>query len=834
MERTPVKMIFVGELKATCENGRIFAGLEGHRKISLSPQSKALKVSGTRGSLNKTAARVVSRYRQSRVLNRQKKDNTTFGINCRCQPKCVVNIIKEFDDRKKELIGEVGFDGLLDIKLTKVNRQFGAWLLSKVDPKSCAIVKDVNQELPFGPNDVNAVFGLPCSGQPIIPCSQDELDGKKQILCEIFEIPNFSHMKISLLERILKKQYGYPMTIDEKRVFMAAFVLYVTTKLLAPQSCANFISPRYIMVVSDVDNIKQYNWSQFVVDEVKKAAESMPTYFPNKAQLSINGCIIFLMVKYLRNLQFRKVGITCVKTCHISQFEDDQIARMIQQDVVSKHNPGFPFPRYGKLQLMKEPRENNPHVPELSPLNLCSGSKIPSRAIDGGKNLIKFLESHFSSLDVRGTVGSQAYEELKSYVQDGFDRIDEILPTISDFVDISTMQTAIHASDLFKRAFKTNITAAVKIAIRAAVMKVIDTIEDIQGPLHPWGDTTAMGYHTPTNYSTHATKDASQLDQPTEFGSDGQKKRKYTVENPPSHLLKHMSKRVVKPNRKLMSPFMSKQCSTERLESRIADDLYSYIMSISDDASLEKTWLQSSHPFRISLTLRNIQETIKIGSQMDSDSLNLAIRIMFQQEVERFHNTNYLGWRHFINQDFGMYALAGEEFWEASHQLAHFSGPEVVYDVSESHLILIPVHLFNHYVLYVFNMESKKLSVLDSLNTEDPLGESRFTRHDKIKIMVSQCVMECMRLASPGWNMDILNWDFETVENIPEQQNGDDCGFYVFNFMVNYDGRRLLNPITEDPYYLRRQFLIHLLTLRDNEAILPEYVVDRLRQIKDN
>lgn len=39
---------------------------------------------------------------------------------------------------------------------------------------------------------------------------------------------------------------------------------------------------------------------------------------------------------------------------------------------------------------------------------------------------------------------------------------------------------------------------------------------------------------------------------------------------------------------------------------------------------------------------------------MDSDSLNLAIRIMFQQEVERFHNTNYLGWRHFINQDFGV------------------------------------------------------------------------------------------------------------------------------------------------------------------------------------
>nr|XP_025882983.1 uncharacterized protein LOC112939680 [Oryza sativa Japonica Group] len=300
-----------------CKSGAAGAKSRSHSSTG-HPKQQAFKVSGTRGNLQKTAARVVSRYRQSRVLNRQKKDNTTFGINCRCQPKCIVNITKDFDDRKKELIAEIGFDGILDIKLTKVNRQFWAWLLSKVDPKSGTIVTDFNQELPFGPNDVNAVFGLPCSGQLIIPCSQDELDGKKQKLCEIFEIPNFSHLKISLLERVLKKQYVHPMTIDEKREFKAAFVLYVTTKLLAPQSCANFISPRYIRAVADVDNTKQYNWSQFVVDEVKKAAESLPKRFPNTTQQSINGCIIFLMAKYFSKLVIRKVGITSVKSCHIS------------------------------------------------------------------------------------------------------------------------------------------------------------------------------------------------------------------------------------------------------------------------------------------------------------------------------------------------------------------------------------------------------------------------------------------------------------------------------------------------------------------------------------
>ncbi|KAF0895760.1 hypothetical protein E2562_014367 [Oryza meyeriana var. granulata] len=90
------------------------------RRITFSPQSKAFKVSGNRRSLSKTVARVVSRYRQSRVLKSQNKNNHAYGINCGCQPRCIVNVVKDIDDRKKELIGEIGFDGILDIKRTKL------------------------------------------------------------------------------------------------------------------------------------------------------------------------------------------------------------------------------------------------------------------------------------------------------------------------------------------------------------------------------------------------------------------------------------------------------------------------------------------------------------------------------------------------------------------------------------------------------------------------------------------------------------------------------------------------------------------------------------------
>uniref|UniRef100_A0A0E0R6X5 Ubiquitin-like protease family profile domain-containing protein n=1 Tax=Oryza rufipogon TaxID=4529 RepID=A0A0E0R6X5_ORYRU len=195
-----------------------------------------------------------------------------------------------------------------------------------------------------------------------------------------------------------------------------------------------------------------------------------------------------------------------------------------------------------------------------------------------------------------------------------------------------------------------------------------------------------MGYHTPTNYSTHATEYENLVEQPTD-------------------------------TRHFDHKFGASQCTPTKFNGAPAGDEF---------------W-EASH-----------QLAHFTGPEVVYD----------------------------VSDSHMMYAVAGDEFWEASHQLAHFTGPEVVYDVSDSHMIPIPVHLFKHYVLYVFNMESKKVSVLDSLNTQDPLGESRFTRHDKIKIM--------------------------------------------------------------DPYYLRRQFLIHLLALRDNEAILPEYVVHRLRHIKYN
>ena len=160
---------------------------------------------------------MVEKYRRKRSITRSVNDNIkTTRINSRCQPRCVVNIVKNFDETKRNLVRETGLGGTLSMKLTKVNRQFGAWLLSKIDHSSCAIIPDVNKKIPISSKEINLLFGLPCSGKPIESCNHDEIERNKRIICEIFGVSHFSKVTVKLLEEILQKQYPNPLSLNDQ------------------------------------------------------------------------------------------------------------------------------------------------------------------------------------------------------------------------------------------------------------------------------------------------------------------------------------------------------------------------------------------------------------------------------------------------------------------------------------------------------------------------------------------------------------------------------------------------------------------------------------------
>jgi hypothetical protein len=65
------------------------------------------------------------------------------------------------------------------------------------------------------------------------------------------------------------------------------------------------------------------------------------------------------------------------------------------------------------------------------------------------------------------------------------------------------------------------------------------------------------------------------------------KRQRYIVQIPPSHLLRDKNNRKIRPNKKLMSPFLTKQCPVVRNDMRGGHAIYQYITSVSDDTLLK-------------------------------------------------------------------------------------------------------------------------------------------------------------------------------------------------------------------------------------------------------
>uniref|UniRef100_A0A0D9ZGN8 Aminotransferase-like plant mobile domain-containing protein n=1 Tax=Oryza glumipatula TaxID=40148 RepID=A0A0D9ZGN8_9ORYZ len=184
-------------------------------------------------------------------------------IYTRCTPAILSDLFSGFGDQQKELVKQMGFDGLLSVRLTKLNKQFGAWILCKLDPSSGNLFAGSRHEICLTCEDVSLLLGIPCGRKEILLAIKYEVKYVKAYMCEIFEKDSFDGLTIVTIQRILEKKFNMTMTVHEQIIFKTAFIIFVVTKFLAPQSVNNHISIRYMKALVDVENIHKYNWAEF-------------------------------------------------------------------------------------------------------------------------------------------------------------------------------------------------------------------------------------------------------------------------------------------------------------------------------------------------------------------------------------------------------------------------------------------------------------------------------------------------------------------------------------------------------------------------------------------
>ena len=180
------------------------------------------------------------------------------------------NLINQFSEDQINSVKEIGFEGLLHLKVTNIVTKMLSWFVNNFDQSSRYFEISPGVRFVLTPYDVHDVFGLPLNeGNNVIECRmnvEDDLDFHfKRELKDIFNLDK--DIPLQMVEKkILELKEG-------GETFKKLFVLHAFSSFLAPHR-KRLVDMRLARVVSNVDQIRTYDWCSYVINrlcEVDKA-----------------------------------------------------------------------------------------------------------------------------------------------------------------------------------------------------------------------------------------------------------------------------------------------------------------------------------------------------------------------------------------------------------------------------------------------------------------------------------------------------------------------------------------------------------------------------------
>ncbi|KAI4987129.1 hypothetical protein ZWY2020_019929 [Hordeum vulgare] len=218
------------------------------------------------------------------------------GGGCLINSRGSVKRFKKVNDllleEKRKLVDEMKLGGLMHIpKITRADRYQQMWVLSKVDEKASAIIVDGRRDTPFDNKDVEKVLGVPGEGATINKTQAPHVCSSVRQTLGI----SSSETRISVIEEIVKKEYGRKMTKPESDAFKVAYVICAVTYVLAPPLKHNYFMTDYWGRLHTPGLIHMYNWGKYVREEVLISAGRVKSeLLGGKVKSNISGCTFFI------------------------------------------------------------------------------------------------------------------------------------------------------------------------------------------------------------------------------------------------------------------------------------------------------------------------------------------------------------------------------------------------------------------------------------------------------------------------------------------------------------------------------------------------------------
>ncbi|AQK91532.1 SUMO protease isoform 1 [Zea mays] len=202
-------------------------------------------------------------------------------------------------------------------------------------------------------------------------------------------------------------------------------------------------------------------------------------------------------------------------------------------------------------------------------------------------------------------------------------------------------------------------------------------------------------------------------------------------------------------------------------------------------------------PSNIVIT-REILQCLNNQEWLNDEVINLYLDLLKERELReprkflKCHFFNTFFYKKLISSGYDYKAVRR---WTTKRRLG--------YSLIDCDKIFVPIHKEVHWCLAVINIRDKKFQYLDSLGGMD-------TR--VLRILAKYIVDEVKDKSDQ--QIDALSWKQESVENLPLQENGWDCGMFMLKYIDFYSRDMDLIFGQKQMHYFRRRTAKEILSLR--------------------
>lgn len=174
---------------------------------------------------------------------------------------------------------------------------------------------------------------------------------------------------------------------------------------------------------------------------------------------------------------------------------------------------------------------------------------------------------------------------------------------------------------------------------------------------------------------------------------------------------------------------------------------------------------------------------------LNDEVINLYLELL--KEREKREPKKYLKC-HFFNTFFYKKLYSPKYDYKAVRRWT--TQKKIGYSLIDCEKIFVPIHKEIHWCLAIIDLRAKKFQYLDSL---------RGTDGHVLQILARYIADEAKD--KTGQHLDVSTWEQEVVEDIPEQENGWDCGMFMIKY-ADFHSRDLPLIFGQEhmPYFRKR------------------------------